>query len=227
MRNTQMRYCTNMTDHLSNAQGKALKHKVTVQPLHQSDDNEIIWSYEVECEGKIRLGPSREKTYQVAEVGKQICKCTCRKPQLLHIPCSHVIVICYELQQFNFHRYVTWYFTKESVRNIWNRTIQGYLVQVFFTENPKENDVHIPNSDPQSCQGVGRLNKKRIRNNMDEAEAGVAVVMCYKCLVSHIQEVHSHKLCLQRTTYNQCGLISNFRTIPTPIRTWTGTRTWS
>jgi hypothetical protein len=91
MRNTQMRYCTNMTDHLSNAQGKALKHKVTVQPLHQSDDNEIIWSYEVECEGKIRLGPSREKTYQVAEVGKQICKCTCRKPQLLHIPCSHVI----------------------------------------------------------------------------------------------------------------------------------------
>jgi hypothetical protein len=32
------------------------------------------------------------------------------------------------------------------------------------------------------CQGVGRRKKKRIRNNMDEAEAGAVIVMCYKCL---------------------------------------------
>jgi hypothetical protein len=31
------------------------------------------------------------------------------------------------------------------------------------------------------CQGVGRRKNKRIRNNMDKAEDGVAVVMCYKC----------------------------------------------
>jgi hypothetical protein len=86
MRNTQMRYCTKMTEYLTKAQEKALKHKVTVQPLHQSDHNEIMWSYEVECKGKMCLGPSREKTHQVAELGNQICKCTCRKPQLLHIP---------------------------------------------------------------------------------------------------------------------------------------------
>jgi hypothetical protein len=53
-------------------------------------------------------------------------------------------------------------------------------VQGTFTENPKENVVHIPNPDPQLCQGVGRREKKRIRNNMDEAEAGALVVMCYK-----------------------------------------------
>jgi hypothetical protein len=50
-----------------------------------------------------------------------------------------------------------------------------------FTENPKENVVHIPNPDPQLCQGAGRRKKKRIMNNMDEAEARGAVVMCYKC----------------------------------------------
>jgi hypothetical protein len=54
--------------------------------------------------------------------------------------------------------------------------------RVLFTKNPKENAVHIPNPDPQLCQGVGRWKKKRTRNNMDEAEAGAAVVMCYKCL---------------------------------------------
>jgi hypothetical protein len=34
MRNTQMRYCTNMIEYLNKAQDKALKQKVTMQPLH-------------------------------------------------------------------------------------------------------------------------------------------------------------------------------------------------
>jgi hypothetical protein len=38
--------------------------------------------------------------------------------------------------------------------------MQGYLVQGSFTENPKENVVHIPNPDPQLCQGVGRREKR-------------------------------------------------------------------
>jgi hypothetical protein len=128
LRNTQMRYCTRMTEYLTKAKDKALKHKVTTQPWHQSDHNKIMRSYEVECEGKMHLGPSREKTHQVAELGNQICRCTCREPQVLHIPCSHVIVVCYELQQFSYHMYVSWYYAKETVWNIWNRIIQSYLV---------------------------------------------------------------------------------------------------
>jgi hypothetical protein len=49
---------------------------------------------------------------------------------------------------FSFQRYVPWYYNKETIRNIWNQTIQGYLVQGSFTENPKKNAVHIPNPDP-------------------------------------------------------------------------------
>jgi hypothetical protein len=103
-----------------------------------------------------------------------------------------VIIVCYEIQQFNYHRYVPWYYAKENVRNIWNRTIQGYPVQGTFTENPKENVMHIPNPDPQLCQGVDRWKKKkRIRNNMDKVEAGAAVVMCNKC---HNTD-HTYKRC--------------------------------
>jgi hypothetical protein len=96
-----MRYCTNITAYLNKAQDKALKHKVTTQPLYQSDENEIMWSYEVECKGKLCLGPKREKVFQIVELDNQICRCTCQKPLLLHIPCTHVIVVCYELQQFS------------------------------------------------------------------------------------------------------------------------------
>jgi hypothetical protein len=117
----------------------------------------------------------------VCELGNQICRCSCQKPQLLHTPCSHVIAVCYELQNFSHRRYVPWYCEKETIWNTWNQTIEGYLVQGTFTEKPKENVVHIPNPDPEMCQGVGRQKKKRIRNNMDEAEAGPTVVMCYKC----------------------------------------------
>jgi hypothetical protein len=144
LRNTQMVYCTRMTEYLEKAQGKALLHKVRAQPLYQSVENEILWRYEVECKGKMRLGPSREKTQQLCELGNHICRCSCRKPQLLHTPCSHVIAVCYKLQNFNHRRYVPWYYDKETVTNTWNRTIEGYLVKGTFTENPNENVVHIP-----------------------------------------------------------------------------------
>jgi hypothetical protein len=71
LRNTQMGYCTRMTEYLTKAQDKALKHKVIAQPWHQSDDNEIMWSYEVEFKWKMRIGPSREKTHQVAKLGNK------------------------------------------------------------------------------------------------------------------------------------------------------------
>jgi hypothetical protein len=77
---------------------------------------------------------------------------------------------------------VPWYYDKEIVRNTWNPTIQGYLMQGTFTQNPKENVMHIPNPDPKLCQGVGRRKKKkRIRNNMNKVQDRPEVVMCYKC----------------------------------------------
>jgi hypothetical protein len=38
--------------------------------------------------------------------------------------------------------------------------------------------LYIPNPDLAMCQGVGRRKKKRIRNNMDEAEAGPQGQIC-------------------------------------------------
>jgi hypothetical protein len=97
-----------------------------------------MWSYEVDYEGKMRLGPSREKTNQVAELGNQICRCTSRKPQLLHIPCSHVIVVCYELQQFSYHRYMPWYYAKEIVQNIWTEQFRATSCRVLLLRTQKK-----------------------------------------------------------------------------------------
>jgi hypothetical protein len=73
------------------------------------------------------------------------------------------------------------YYKKETMLDTWNQTIEGYLMNGSFTKDPKENAVYIPNPDLGMWQGVGRWKKKRIRNNMDEAEASSTVLVCSKC----------------------------------------------
>jgi hypothetical protein len=72
------------------------------------------------------------------------------------------------------------YFLQQTILDTWNHTIEGYLHLETFTQDPKDNVLYIPNPDPTMCQGVGRHKKKRIRNNMDEAEVGPPVHICSK-----------------------------------------------
>jgi hypothetical protein len=73
------------------------------------------------------------------------------------------------------------YFLKQTILDTWNHIIEGYLHLVTFTQDPKDSVLYIPNPDPAMCQGFGRRKKKRIRNNMDEAEAGPQGQICSKC----------------------------------------------
>jgi hypothetical protein len=73
------------------------------------------------------------------------------------------------------------YFLKQTVLDTWNHTIEGYLHLGTFTQDPKDSALYIPNPDLAMCQGVGRRKNKRIRNNMDEAEAGPQGKICSKC----------------------------------------------
>jgi hypothetical protein len=110
-----------------------------------------------------------------------MCKCSSHKPKLLHTPCTHVITACYAAKGLHWGRYVPRYFFKQTILYTWNRIVEGYLYLGFFTKDPKENALYIPDPNSDMCQGIGRRNKKRIRNNMDEAEAGPLVQLCSKC----------------------------------------------
>jgi hypothetical protein len=133
MRNTQMRYCTIMTDYLIKAQDKALKHKVTTQPLHQYDENEIMWSYEVECKGKLGLGPKCEKSFRIVELGNQICRCTSPahmwSPYVMNCNNSASIGTCHGTT------------TRKLFGTFGTKQFRVTSCRVLFTENPKENVV--------------------------------------------------------------------------------------
>jgi hypothetical protein len=102
------------------------------------------------------------------------------------LPCSHVIVACLA--------------TKKSALGLdtWNHTIEGYLHLGTFTQDPKDSALYIPNPDPTMCQGVGRRKKKRIGNNMDEAEAGPQGQICSKCN----NPGHSYKKCTEASYFS-------------------------
>jgi hypothetical protein len=90
------------------------------------------------------------------------------------------------------------YFLKQTVLDTWNHTIEGYLHLGTFTQDPKDSVLYIPNPDPAMCQGVGRRKKKRIRNNMDEAEVGPQGQICSKCN----NPGHSYKKCTEASYFS-------------------------
>ena len=101
MLNSNLIYCTNMTEYLETAQKKALLHRATSEPLQQYGNNVIRWRYGVECRAKGGLTPSCQRIHQTAELGNQIC--------------THVIATCYEIRGFSHNRYVPEYYKKEMV----------------------------------------------------------------------------------------------------------------
>ena len=147
--------------------------------------------YEVMCRDKTRMGGRREKHVQECILRSDGCICSCQKPKLLHLLCTHVIAACFEAGGLQPRLYVSQYFLKESIFMTWRNEIYGFRILGDFITDPGHNASYIPDPDPEMFQGVGRRKKKHIRNNMDRSEAGPVVRLCSKC---H-ETGHTYKVC--------------------------------
>ena len=107
------------------------------------------------------------------------CECTCNKPKLFHLPCSHVLAACGQLG-LEAISFVSPYFSREAVLNTWTGEMQGFrAIGNFNTVEPGERR-YIP--DPRLLRpGRGRRQCRRIRNDMDESEAGGPTRQCFLC----------------------------------------------
>jgi hypothetical protein len=180
MADSQKLYSTAMTEYLDIKLKKALSHRAEPEPIHRASASDTRWKYLVECKAKSQK-TGNERRRQIVVLGNTMCSCSCHKPQLLHKPCSHVPVACFRTKSWHWVRYVSRYYLKQTILDTWNHTLEGHLFISSFIEDPKGNATYIPDPNPELCQGDGRRKKKRIRNNMDEAEAGRSVALCSKC----------------------------------------------
>ena len=135
--------------------------------------------FEVICKGRSNRGMHRNRVVHeclLAENGT--IHCSCYKLTLLHKPCSHVIAACREagIEPGSF---VSTYYMKDTIAAAWNQEVFGFaMVDMYVQENA--NKVYI--LDPAiMIAHRGRRKTRRIRNGMDEAEAGRSIKCCTNC----------------------------------------------
>ena len=149
-----------------------MQQKIEKAKLHRViSTGTMEHSFEVLCKDRTGRGIRRDRVVQESLItvdGKAFC--SCMKPKLLHLPCSHLIAACAEsgLQPGVF---VSPYFSKEAAVSTWGHEVYGIGIVGPFTQD-NENKMLIP--DPATKKGKGRRQTRRIRNGMDESEASKA-----------------------------------------------------
>jgi hypothetical protein len=123
------------------------------------------------------------RTYEV-KIGTEefpTCECTCNKPKLLHLPCSHVLAVC-RMLQMDPMSFVSPYYESMVAVYTWTGEMPGYrAIGNFNTVDPAERKC-IP--DPSLKRtNRGRRQCRCIRNDMDESEAGGPTRQCFLCNV--------------------------------------------
>ena len=76
--------------------------------------------FEVSCKDRTGQGVRRQRVVQdclITPEGKVFCRC--KKPQLLHLPCSHVIAACSE-SGLEPGVFVSEYYREETVVHTWD-----------------------------------------------------------------------------------------------------------
>ena len=174
MNNPNTPYCEKITEYMDKKMAKARNH--AVQAIgNQERRFEVRLPYDkFGCGNQLRTHEVR-----IGNEARPTCQCTCNKPALLHLPCSHVLAAC-GLLGLSAVSFVSPYFLKESVLHTWTGEMVGFrAVGNFNTVDPAERQF-IP--DPRLLRsGRGRRPCKRIRNGMDESEAGGPTVQCFLC----------------------------------------------
>ena len=187
MSNPQIQFCTRVTQYMQDKIAKARQHRVISTGTREH-------RFEVLCKDRTSRGIRRDRVVQESLIRADgTARCTCMKPKLLHLPCSHVIAACAEsgLQPGVF---VSPYFSKEAATSTWGHEIYGIgIVGPFITD--REVKTYVP--DPAAKKGKGRRQTRRIRNGMDESEASKAQKRCSQCGALG----HNYKRCPQNAIH--------------------------
>nr|CAE04747.3 OSJNBb0060E08.10 [Oryza sativa Japonica Group] len=171
-----------VTKYMEDKIKKARRHRVVAQGTQ-------VHRYEIMCVDRSRRGIYRKQAVQEcvlkADGG---CTYSCMKPKLHHLPCSHVLAAAGDCG-ISPNVYVSNYFRKEAIFHTWSEEIYGFGISGSYTTLSAQ-VFYIP--DPSKFRvKKGRRQTRRIRNDMDESEAGGRTLRCSKCDLRG----HTYKTC--------------------------------
>nr|ABA95137.1 Transposable element protein, putative, MuDR [Oryza sativa Japonica Group] len=171
-----------VTKYMEDKIKKARRHRVVAQGTQ-------VHRYEIMYVDRSRRGIYRKQAVQEcvlkADGG---CTCSCMKPKLHHLPCSHVLAAAGDCG-ISPNVYVSNFFRKEAIFHTWSEEIYGFGISGSYTTLSAQ-VFYIP--DPSKLRvKKGRRQTRRIRNDMDESEAGGRTLRCSKCDLRG----HTYKKC--------------------------------
>lgn len=140
------------------------------------DRTENIFS--VDCKRKYTTGFSAGDNQQRCQLGQVEAICSCNKPRLEHIPCSHVLAACRDIAGNDGTQYVSTYYTMNAIRHTWAPKMApinqgaGYKNSEGPTFHPFPSTKRV---EP------GRPRTTRLQGDMDDAEGGVGLRRCRIC----------------------------------------------
>lgn len=146
-----------VTKYMEDKIKKARRHRVVAQGTQ-------VHRYEIMCVDRSRRGIYRKQAVQEcvlrADGG---CTCSCMKPKLHHLPCSHVLAAAGDCG-ISPNVYVSNYFRKEAIFHTWSEEIYGFGISGSYTTLSAQ-VFYIP--DPSKLRvKKGRRQTRRIRNDM-------------------------------------------------------------
>ncbi|XP_021740856.1 uncharacterized protein LOC110707155 [Chenopodium quinoa] len=158
---------------------KARYHKVEAY-------NRRLHIYQVETKRGDRIG---RKGGHRHTVNFQLRMCTCNKPRIFHLPCSHVLAVCakYSISE---RPWVDRVLQSEAYTNTY--TPQFWPIPCETAWRDYGGPKLIP--DNSMVRGQGRPKSRRIRNEMDETNRPAS-----KCGLCH-QQGHNKRSCPSRST---------------------------
>lgn len=164
----QTPYCNKMYKWLEKSITKSSQHIVLAMGTH---DNR----FQITVRAK---GVERETTLVTHEVnlGRQFngwVECTCNKPKLLHVPCSHVLASLSHVGVSSMG-YISPFYLKENVEQTWTGEFYGFMARGQFSVYNTDLPICLPPMDLlRDCHGKGgRPQTRYIHNDMDESEIG-------------------------------------------------------
>ena len=147
-------YSPKVTSILENNNVKAKYHKVTVY-------NRQLGIYQVKTHRGERIGLKGGHKHTV---NFNLRTCTCNKPMIFHVPCSHVLAVCLKYS-VSVEPWVESYLRSEAYANTYAPLF--WPIPCETTWRPYRGPKIIP--DESMVRGQGRPRSKRIRNEMDES----------------------------------------------------------
>ena len=94
--------------------------------------------------------------------------CSCKVPQLLHLPCSHMMTACTARGlDFETAMYMSFLYSREHTLHIWESSFEPYFDP---SQWPEYNGPEYVPNPTQKRMKKGRRATKRIKGDMDESQ---------------------------------------------------------